>query len=138
MNFTKRDLQYFELAKNVARLSNYKVKIGAIIVENGDIIATSFNGAKTHPMQMKYNAYRDFNNASKFTEHIIHAELGALIKIKRIKLKNASIYVNRTSSKEFSKCRPCKGCQQALRDYGVKDIYYTTDDGYSYEYWDKS
>lgn len=29
--------------------------------------------------------------------------------------------------------RPCASCMQAIKDLGIREIYYTTNDGYSYE-----
>ena len=29
--------------------------------------------------------------------------------------------------------RPCPSCMAAIRDLGIRDIYYTTNDGYVYE-----
>ena len=29
--------------------------------------------------------------------------------------------------------RPCPSCMAAIKDLGIKNIYYTTNDGYSYE-----
>ena len=29
--------------------------------------------------------------------------------------------------------RPCPSCMAAIRDIGIRDVYYTTDDGFAYE-----
>ena len=29
--------------------------------------------------------------------------------------------------------RPCPACMAAIKDFGIKNIYYTTDDGMAYE-----
>jgi len=29
--------------------------------------------------------------------------------------------------------RPCAGCMAAIRKFGIKNVYYTTDMGYAYE-----
>ena len=33
----------------------------------------------------------------------------------------------------FGLSRPCPSCMAAIKDLGIKDIYYTTNDGYVYE-----
>lgn len=33
----------------------------------------------------------------------------------------------------FKLARPCPSCMAAIRDIGIKHVYYTTDDGYAYE-----
>ena len=30
--------------------------------------------------------------------------------------------------------RPCLSCMAAIKDLGIKEIYYTTNNGYTYEY----
>ena len=35
--------------------------------------------------------------------------------------------------KEFGMCRPCSSCMAAIKDLGIKHIYYTTDYGFCYE-----
>ena len=38
----------------------------------------------------------------------------------------------------YGMARPCPSCMAAIKDIGIKDIYYTTNDGFSYEYLDKN
>lgn len=61
---TKTDMHYFVKASQVAEISDFaKINIGCIAVYQGTIIGVGFNTNKTHPMQKKYNIYR---NGEKF------------------------------------------------------------------------
>lgn len=48
----------------------------------------------------------------------------------------AQKYYNRyriRKDQPFGLARPCSSCMAAIRDLGIRDIYYTTNDGYAYE-----
>ena len=34
---------------------------------------------------------------------------------------------------DFRISRPCPSCMAAIKDLGIKDIYYTTNDGFAHE-----
>jgi cytidine deaminase len=60
--------------------------------------------------------------------------LNAIRNVQFRDLEGYAIYSYREDMNgDIANCRPCAGCMQALRDYGVFDIYYTTKDGYAYE-----
>ena len=44
-----------------------------------------------------------------------------------------SIFVYRESCGKTRMCRPCPSCMKALKDRGIKHIYYTSENGYNYE-----
>lgn len=132
--FSKRDIQYFDVATALAKVStHHKAKLGAVIVQDREVVSTATNVAKSHPMQMKYNKLRNMEGDNH--RHFIHAELNAIIKTTdKRKLKGASIYVSRIcKSKEFGMARPCAACLQAIIDHGINHIFYTTDLGYAQE-----
>ena len=135
--------KYFKLAKNVSELSDYNkknIKIGAVLVYKNRIIGTGYNTNKTSPIQMKYNKYRetDENNRSYVAEEhlpFLHAEMSCLLGAKDLDIdwNKASIFVYRESDGKLRNCRCCSACMKALKDKGVKNIYYTTEDGYCHE-----
>lgn len=131
---TKRDEKYFEAAKSVAKTSkHHKARIGCVLVNNRDIISVGVNGRKTHPLQAHYNKYRIFDNGEK-CKNLLHAELDAIIKYKDDIPKGSKIYIFRIwKTGKVGIGRPCPGCMLALRERGINDIYYTTDEGYAYE-----
>ena len=129
---TKRDHQYFAVATALAKTSNhFKAKLGAIIVHKNEIISTAVNAAKSHPIQKLYNIHRNI----QITHNHIHAEIHSIIKTtNKQKLKGATIYVSRVKNDQaMGMARPCPACFRAIQDYGIKNIFYTTNNGYAQE-----
>ena len=136
---TKKNYRLFNMAKNMAEMSTfYKAQIGCVLAYGNKVISSGFNCEKTHPLQNIYNAERFEGGEAK-----LHAETHAIIPLlkKEVDWKNVSLYVCRYGKKtndgksniEMSMARPCKSCMKMIKDLGIRDIYYTTDDGYSYE-----
>lgn len=141
---TKSDYKFFEAAKKVALESDFeKFHVGCVIVYKKHIISSAANSNKTHPIQKKYNRrYREFNcTTTRPIQDKVHAEIAALSKIpypteQIIDWKKVSIYVYRYSKglkSGHGMARPCPGCLKALRNKGIKKIYYTTKEGYCLE-----
>lgn len=129
----RRDMKYFMLAKDVSKMSDHhKIKIGAVIVHNKEVISIGYNHKKTHPMQKRLNLLR-FTDSFDKCHHYIHAEMMALVNAKYHDLTKAKIYVYRESKLGIQMCRPCAGCLSAIKDAGIKTIYYTTSDGFCKE-----
>lgn len=130
---TKTDMHYFDKASKVAEISDFaKVNIGCIAVYQGTIIGVGFNTNKTHPMQKKYNRYR---NGENFIPKL-HAEINCLNSIRYldINFSKVKLYIYRKrKSAKYGMCRPCSSCLAAIKDLGIKHIYYTTDEGFVYE-----
>ena len=133
---TKKDLSYFRIAKQTAKLSTWeqvRYQIGCVVVLNHRIISVGFNTTKTDTLQKKYNKER-------FTEescHMAHAELLALKPLlydNTIDTSKLKVYVYRELKTGKLGCaRPCKSCMKLIKDIGIRYIYYTTSDGYAEE-----
>jgi deoxycytidylate deaminase len=113
-----------KIALDVEPVSN--AKIAASITKRGKIISIGTNKNKTHPMQ------------AKFAKHDLaiyqHAELSALINYLREEdiddLRKCDIFVVRTKKNgDLAMAKPCKGCQKALLTFGIKNIYYSDQQG---------
>lgn len=136
--------RFFNLAKNSSEMSDYNKKnihIGAVIVYKNRVIANGYNTNKTSPIQYKYNKYREMN-CSEDREYIadshlpcIHAEMKCLIDTKDMDIdwSKTSIFIYREHKGIQRMCKPCPSCEKALKDRGIKHIYYTTEKGYNYE-----
>jgi len=134
MRLSKTHKAYFEAAKAVSQLADFpRIKIGAVAVYKHRIISSGFNSRKTAPIQKKYNVYR----FSEDSMHCIHAELACLkplIGRGDIDFKHVSLYVYRTGQKGNALlARPCPSCMKLITELGIRDIYYTTNEGYSHE-----
>lgn len=132
--FRNIDYKYFTKAKQVATISDYsKIHIGCVAVYQGQIIGVGFNCNKTHPTQHYYNRYR---KQEDYMLPKLHAEISCLNQIKNfnINFSKVKMYIYRIrKDRPFGLSRPCPSCMAAIKDLGIKDIYYTTNDGYCYE-----
>jgi len=105
-------LRFFEIAKVAALKSEHRIKIGAVLIKNGKPVAIGFNKVgKTHPK----------------AEWFIHAELDCVLETRFTNWKNTTLYVYRTNRlSQILNCKPCHNCQEVLKLFGVKKVYYTT------------
>ena len=127
------DLQAFKYAKKASLKSDfYKCHTGCVAIYAGHIIAEGWNSEKTHSIQTYYNKFRDFD-PSKY-DGCIHAEMMVVQKIKYLDIdfSRVKIYVSRGKDMPM-KAKPCKACENALRDLGIKKVNYTGDNSYVYE-----
>ena len=91
------------------------------------------NTNKTHPVQKFYNRYRQ---PSDYMLPKLHAEISCINQIKHldINFSKVKLYIYRIRKDQpFGLSRPCPSCMAAIKDLGIRDIYYTTNDGYAYE-----
>ena len=117
-----------------------KHKIGAVFVYKNSVLAVGCNSCKTSPIQKKYNKNRDYNvNAGYGLTNTIHAEVATLNKVKYLDIdfSKSSLFVYREHKNgDKALARPCKACSALIRDMGIKDVYYTTENGYCHEVFD--
>lgn len=141
--FSNQDMKMFDLARRCATESDYKsFHLGCVISYKGKIIATGHNSNKSNPIQKKYNRkYRTFRYNGKPIHDSLHAEMSALINIPKcidinLDYSKVKVYIYRIChGKRLSmgKAAPCEACLAALRDKGVRHVYYTDDDGFVYK-----
>lgn len=130
----KRDKRFFEVAEAIAKTSNYnRIKIGAVIVLKHKIISVGCNNCKSHPLQKKYDVYREFNDDN--LRHCIHAEISSIINANYdYDLTNATMYIfRRDRNGKLALARPCKACLALIRKTGIKKIFYTINNGFAEE-----
>lgn len=132
--FTKTDYRFFDKAKRVAEISDYsRTHIGCVATYQGQVVALGCNCNKTHPRQKFYNRYRI---QSEEMLPKLHAEISCLNQLANldVNFSKVKLYIYRIRNDQpFGMARPCPSCMAAIRDLGIKDIYYTTNDGFSYE-----
>lgn len=137
MNQNKID-RYFGFAKNASEFGDYpRYKIGAVIVYKNQVISVGWNTTKENPIQKEYNIERGFNVES--AKNSLHAEIHAIIKSKDLYVdwKKASIFVYREYKNGIrALAKPCPACEKAIRDLGIKNVYYTGTDRYCHEIFD--
>lgn len=108
----------FEIAKKISYKSPSRFKLGCIIVNKNRLIGMGHNDmSKTHPkVPLRYKT--------------LHAELHALLGLDYHETKGCVVYVYREdrSGKQVN-AKPCPMCELALRQAGIKRVYYTHDSG---------
>lgn len=125
--------RFYKYAENASTKSNfYKCHTGCVAVYAGHVIAEGSNSNKTHTLQNKYNKYRNFD-ANKYPSSL-HAEMMVINKIKylNIDFSKVTLFVWRGHNKpRLSK--PCASCEKAIKDLGIKKVFYTGNDSFIYE-----
>lgn len=135
------DYKYFDKAKQIASVSDVRqTHIGCVAVHQGQVVGLGCNCNKTHPIQKKYDKYRELNiegcrGISRL--HSLHAEMNCLNQLKNLDVNFAKVklYIYRIRKDQpYGLARPCPACMAAIKDFGIKDIFYTTNDGFSHEH----
>lgn len=104
-----------KIAKEVSKTSDHRVKVGAVIAKKKPIVACS-NKNITHPL---------YADPSKGKSSSLHAEIRCIIHSK-CNLVGGEIYVYReTKDGNYALAKPCKVCLQALKEAGIRKIFYT-------------
>lgn len=128
------DYKYFKKARQAASISDYyKAHLGCVAVYQGQVIGIGYNCNKTHPKQQYYNRYRIKSDSMPAK---LHAEISCLNSINNLNINfsKVKLYIYRIrKSQPFGMSRPCPSCMAAIKDLGIRNIYYTTNDGYAYE-----
>jgi deoxycytidylate deaminase len=107
--------RYLTLAKNVSKHSKYRIKVGAVLAKGNHPVSVGFNKAK-------------FNSKwGNVWRKSIHAECEALRTSGRETLRNSTMYVYREYLDGTpALAKPCLDCQEKMRAYGVRKVYYST------------
>lgn len=102
-------------------LSTYRVHIGAVLFKGKRIISVGHNAIRTSSISPKHKL---FHNS-------LHAEQACLLNLDWTKLKGSSILVVKVSptEKRLGMARPCPLCMKLLNFVGIKNIYYSNEDG---------
>ena len=136
---TKIDYKYFDKARQIAMISDFKkVHVGCIAVYKGHIVGIGCNTNKTHPTQKYYNQFRkpEGDDISMASVPKLHAEINCLNQLRHLNINfsKVKLYIYRIrNGRPYGISRPCPSCMKAIQDFGIRDIYYTTDSGFSYE-----
>ena len=121
----------YEYAKNASYHSDFGChSLGAVALYGGKLLAIGWNSCKTHPIQAKYNsAQRGFDGYTY--RSTIHAEMMVLNKIKYLDINFNKVKLFVWRGKDTPRlAKPCPACEKAIRDLGIKHIYYTGNDSY--------
>jgi len=124
MKITARHKKYLTLAAKIANQNDTCVqhRHGAVLVKGGSVLSYSTNQNALKSWVARFR-HRDKGHATK------HAEVGCIHNIDRSKTSGSTLYVTRISNKgNFLLSKPCPMCKRALKNAGIKRVYYTIDE----------
>jgi deoxycytidylate deaminase len=122
--------QLFMIAQDVVPVS--RARIVAALVYKNKIVSVGVNEMKTHPMAAKFSKHPE----AKY----LHAEISAIrncINRHGVEIiKKSTLYIARAKHIEnaitdefvWGLAKPCSGCEQAILEFGIKKVIYTTDE----------
>ena len=122
----------FDILRKVAETVEpvSRMRLAACLVYKNQIVAMGINKRKTHPFQQQY---------SKNDEAIyLHAETDCIVNALRtmsaVDLKKCSLYIMRIKKRDENAknyisglAKPCSGCQRAIAQFDIKNVYYSLD-----------
>lgn len=121
--------KFLAMSQAVSFASDFeKVHIGCVLVYNNRVISAGYNSDKSHPLQDKYNRYRNLNGSRIMAK--LHAETMAVQKLSHMDIdwKKVVAY-NWREGKDGRPMlsRPCPSCMRMLQDLGIRKIVYSTE-----------
>jgi deoxycytidylate deaminase len=103
-----------------SKKSTFSPRMGAVVFKGKRIYGSGHNGVRSSSISLKYKKW----------EESLHAEQSALLNLDWEKLKGCSILVYRVNSfGKLGMAKPCPMCQKLIKYVGIKNIYYTNEDG---------
>lgn len=106
-------LAFMDMTERFGQTSEAKrLKVGAMIVRNGHIVAQGCNG---QPPGWHTEVCEDENNVTLPT--VRHAEIAAFDKLFDLKdyIEDSDMYISHA---------PCLECSKKIVDFGIKKVYY--------------
>lgn len=119
--------QLFMMARDQEPVS--RARIAAALVYKGRVISYGYNQTRTSWMQRRFKK----NEHSYF----LHAEVDAIKNALKVTdaetVKKSTLYVARAKTIDgkdvFGLAKPCNGCQECIKWFNVRKVFYTTDEG---------
>lgn len=112
-----KDTYFLNIAKVIATRSTCTHRqVGAVLVIDGQIIATGFNGAPTgEPHCIDVGCSKPISSVKFETCKAVHAEVNAIIQaaIHGTSIRGATLYCTHS---------PCVMCQRVLKNAKITDI----------------
>jgi len=130
---------YLDIAKAVASRSTcLRKKIGCVIVNNDEIIATGYNGAprgRANCIDVGYCSkkkfFPDVRHAGYDACRSVHAEQNAMLSAKRQEMMGGTLYLvsYRTDSQEYDEgANSCQMCKKMIINSGIEKVIVRDDD----------
>lgn len=134
--------RYFNLARQASKYSHmHRARVGSVFVYKNKVLSAGWNSDKTAPIQAYWNKERFDESKEPYCLHSLHAETTALLNIRHLDIDWSKVTVfNWRVKKDESQgnSRPCKSCMAMLMAQGIKDVFYSTDNGWGFERLERS
>lgn len=121
----------FQKARAASMLSDFPThKLGAVMMLGNKVLSVGYNITKTHPIQKQYNIERGYDPNVKNNGQI-HAEMMCLINTKYLDIdwSRVSLYIYREHKDHTTAiAKPCPACEKAIRERGINQVYFTTEE----------
>lgn len=123
---------HLKLAVEIAEMSPSRKKVGAVLYNSKKRVITTAvnNDYKTHPRQAWWAQRVGLDE-----KIYLHAEMACLIKAREDADTIVVVRLGGHDGKSLRQSRPCPVCEPALRYAGIKHVYYSVTNKFSYEYW---
>jgi dCMP deaminase len=107
---------YMDVAKRAAQMSYAeRRKVGAVIVKNGNIISTAWNGTPSGFDNCCEDVLDD--GTTKTKPSVVHSEMNSILKL-------AKGTESGNGATMYCTLSPCMDCAKAIQGAGIKEVFY--------------
>lgn len=126
MIITKKDLYFFNLALEFSKISECKAKHGCVITQKSKPLVIAVNIPKINCVKKKYRLkYDDDAEKRRKRQETTHAEIAAMLKIRKNSLKDTTLYsAHSLKNGECGNSYPCDACMQTILFHNIKYIVF--------------
>jgi deoxycytidylate deaminase len=120
----------YTIARQASLKSDFhRCATGAVAIYHNRVLALGWNTDKTSSLQARYNKERGFDGYAYKSS--IHAEMMVINKIRYLDIdfSKVRIFVWRGGQCPLMS-KPCAACEKAIRDLGVRKVFYTGNNSY--------
>jgi deoxycytidylate deaminase len=105
---------FLRLARNISKHSTFKIRVGAVLVNN------------RHPISVGFNKIKYCSKYSHLQEQSLHAEMVCLKTCGKDYIGKSSIFVYRETRNGLpALAKPCENCQNMLKLAGIKRMVFS-------------
>ena len=132
-----RHERFIRIGEQVALLSDFRSKVGAVLTRGNRIISAAPCSSKTSTLQHYSNSFKTYEVPVDKVISKLHAEINCLQRLSRREdYSDCDIYVVRVKKNNcneyiFGNSRPCRGCAHVIKEFGLRYvIYYDEEKGW--------
>ena len=119
----------FHIARQMALTSNEEHRLGACVVKSGRVLGRGKNELNKTNWLVRH----------AFDYPTVHAEMSALVRLSPSDIRGSVLYVYRERKSHLpGLAKPCPRCSKVLHEFGIKRVYYTTNEFPFFEMWEPS